>query len=557
MPSESIGILKGQGLSHRGNAQHVFELAGLCAPTVYLDTPSEAGDCAVVLWLGGEAGSAVDAERLLAVVQAGSSVIVTLEGLYSAKGLRPLLEAAGITAGDRVARVVDTNAPHRMTGAFAAKTTDHEAVRDLGDVSVYGAVPVAPGSSGEALITSPGGEPLAATAPVGAGRLVVIGDGDILGRPFIAREDNARVLVSILAWLLGSRPPQEPEQILHHPPLDSGPPSTIDVSSVSGHHLVDCSDYREELEDLAARSLPDPYQELEAFIEVGELTFHRMPQSLREAVLRFRRDSNDYGAMVIRGLPSDSELPPTPADAGRVQSKPTHMSELWTAAIGTALGDPVSFAPLKAGEIFMNICPTRRNEGELSSESSRVTLDYHTELAYHPHAPTHLLLFCLRPDHDRVARTFFSCARQVVDLLSPDTLGALFEPSFRAEVDLSFRGQASNGHGGGIPLPVFYGDPYDPLMNFDGDLIAGVDERARRAYSELTDVLIATQMYVELNPGDLLILDNRRTTHGRSEFTPRYDGLDRWLQRMYIGDLNRSIGDREPGSRVIHTEFAA
>lgn len=330
-----------------------------------------------------------------------------------------------------------------------------------------------------------------------------------------------------------------------------------DLLQVSGDHLLDCAPYASVLKALADAPLPDPYRELETFIEVAERTFDRLPRPLREAVLRFRRDGNDYGALVLRGLPSDPKLPPTPLDAGRVDDKPTYLSELWTAAFGTALGDPVSFAPLKAGEIFMNICPTRRNEGELSSESSRVTLDYHTELAYHPHSPTHLLLFCLRPDHDRVARTFFSSSRRVIDRLSPETLAGLFEEDFRADVDLSFRGGAANGKAGAIPLPVFYGDPYDPFMSFDGVLIAGVTERAQRAYSELAAALIATRMHVELKGGDLLILDNRRTAHGRSQFTPRYDGFDRWLQRMYIGDLRGSVDDRQPGSRVIETEFAA
>jgi alpha-ketoglutarate-dependent taurine dioxygenase len=30
------------------------------------------------------------------------------------------------------------------------------------------------------------------------------------------------------------------------------------------------------------------------------------------------------------------------------------------------------------------------------------------------------------------------------------------------------------------------------------------------------------------------VLDNRKTVHGRKPFTPRYDGRDRWFQRVYL-----------------------
>ena len=32
---------------------------------------------------------------------------------------------------------------------------------------------------------------------------------------------------------------------------------------------------------------------------------------------------------------------------------------------------------------------------------------------------------------------------------------------------------------------------------------------------------------IKLEPGDLLIINNRKSLHGRSCFTPRYDGKDR------------------------------
>jgi L-asparagine oxygenase len=59
-----------------------------------------------------------------------------------------------------------------------------------------------------------------------------------------------------------------------------------------------------------------------------------------------------------------------------------------------------------------------------------------------------------------------------------------------------------------------------------------------------------------LKAGDLIIIDNRRTVHARTEFEPRYDGFDRWLQRSYVVDsLAPSAVDRK-NDRIIRTQFS-
>ena len=56
--------------------------------------------------------------------------------------------------------------------------------------------------------------------------------------------------------------------------------------------------------------------------------------------------------------------------------------------------------------------------------------------------------------------------------------------------------------------------------------------------------------------GDLLVVDNSRCVHGRSPFTARFDGSDRWLQRAFVvASLAPSAADRE--GRTIVTDFSA
>ena len=62
------------------------------------------------------------------------------------------------------------------------------------------------------------------------------------------------------------------------------------------------------------------------------------------------------------------------------------------------------------------------------------------------------------------------------------------------------------------------------------------------------------QSGVVLEPGDLLVIDNHVAVHGRSPFTARFDGTDRWLQRTFVvDDLAPSAAERR--GRVIVTEF--
>jgi L-asparagine oxygenase len=45
-----------------------------------------------------------------------------------------------------------------------------------------------------------------------------------------------------------------------------------------------------------------------------------------------------------------------------------------------------------------------------------------------------------------------------------------------------------------------------------------------------------------------VVIDNSTTVHGRNGFQPRYDGRDRWLQRMFVvRSLRGSLDMLEPG----------
>ena len=58
-------------------------------------------------------------------------------------------------------------------------------------------------------------------------------------------------------------------------------------------------------------------------------------------------------------------------------------------------------------------------------------------------------------------------------------------------------------------------------------------DAAKAALDRLEAAIERKCTSVKLVPGDVLLLDNRRTVHSRSSFSPAYDGKDRWLQRVW------------------------
>ncbi|MEP7113992.1 MAG: TauD/TfdA family dioxygenase, partial [Ilumatobacteraceae bacterium] len=91
-------------------------------------------------------------------------------------------------------------------------------------------------------------------------------------------------------------------------------------------------------------------------------------------------------------------------------------------------------------------------------------------------------------------------------------------------------------------------------MVFDADLMIGMDEQADDAIRMLGEATAACHTSIALEAGDLLIVDNAVAVHGRTPFTARFDGTDRWLQRTFVvSDLAPSAADRV--GRVITTHF--
>ena len=285
----------------------------------------------------------------------------------------------------------------------------------------------------------------------------------------------------------------------------------------------------------------------EAFVAAAAAYAATLPEEVVSALARFRAKSHPSGALLLRAMPV-GDVPATPAQPTAPTLKDT-VSERSLLAVATLLGEPVGYKPELGGRLIQNLVPTRANQDRQTSTSSAVPLLFHTETAFHPYRPAYLALLCLRGDPS--ADTTLSSIHEVWPHLSLRTRDVLFEPRFRTAIDESFLNGRDNALG--APMPVLR-DRTNPTMVFDEDLMVGTDAEASAALAELGAATSACHARLNLSAGDLLIIDNARAVHGRSPYTPRFDGSDRWLQRTFVIErLPVSAVDLD--GRVITTPF--
>ncbi|RJO70110.1 L-asparagine oxygenase [Nocardia panacis] len=272
-----------------------------------------------------------------------------------------------------------------------------------------------------------------------------------------------------------------------------------------------------------------------------------LPLPLRRGLRNFRRHSGSRGLLVVRGLPVDeAALPATPSAPDSVQRAATVAAAVLVMA-ACALGDPLAYLAEKSGALVQDVVPVPGREA-FSGNAGSVLLTFHNENAFHEHEPDYVLLLCLRADHDRTAGLRTACLRELLPILAQATREALFAPEFRTAPPPSF----GSGDTTGAPSPVLSGAPEDPDIRMATIATTPLTPRAATSLAEFGAACNAVAHTTRLAPGDLAIVDNRVTVHGRTAFHPRYDGADRWLQRTFaVTDLRRSRDHRPQDGYII------
>ena len=312
---------------------------------------------------------------------------------------------------------------------------------------------------------------------------------------------------------------------------------------------VDISGWADEIK--ACANLLNPYQRFEHFTDLAEECLQRVNTYKYPELINFRKGRNTNGVLLIKGALLDENLPPTIDNIDElIDRKNTYYSEFYLMMLSRFLGEPFSYRQERNGTIIHNMRPKRGNEREISSDSSEILLDLHNENIYHPVYPDYLLFCGLRKDPAGKAKTIVVSVDDFYNNISPYDIPILRSKRFRTSIDFNF-GNTLAERGSGVLIQVLFGPADRPFIAYDDEYIAGIDAESQATLNRLRTLLHNTLYGFELEQGEILLLDNLRTLHGRTAFKARYDGTDRWMQRVLVTrDIRKAAIQLGNSSRV-------
>jgi hypothetical protein len=286
---------------------------------------------------------------------------------------------------------------------------------------------------------------------------------------------------------------------------------------------------------------------LDDFLPQAAVIASGLPKRVRQFFYEFKLFEPSIGVCVKNNPIDDVKIGPTP---DRIPEKMAHSPLSREEAIhilyGSLLGEIFTWSSIQNGNIINEIVPIRENENKPISSGSANVFDLHTEDAFHPYMGDYLGLMCLRnPSNTPTVISYING-----DDIGEDIKEILSEPRFVVSANIAHRVDKVTNR-----VPILFGNIDSPYMriNLNAQSEVDNDKEAKHALKILVDVLRRNAVPVILETGDCFYLDNFRAVHGREAYTPRYDGKDRWLKRIYITrDLRKSRSLRDKAeSRII------
>lgn len=246
-----------------------------------------------------------------------------------------------------------------------------------------------------------------------------------------------------------------------------------------------------------------------------------LPDDVHDALIGFRQ-GRDQGAVLISGV-GPGEIPTSAENY-------THLQVASPLLLGLValIATPVSARYEWDGAALTDIKVTAGLEDTVSSKG-KGTLPLHQEDQHLENPPDGLALLTVRGGSPtRLAPTVEIV--QLLEATAGGTVEALRRPNFRHRMPDSFEGS-----GWGEPTPVLFGSAEMPELKVDLTTTEPIGEEGEAALATLVEATDSVGTDIDLEPGNLLIFDNRRWLHGRGKKIPT--SSERWLLRsLFVYD---------------------
>lgn len=243
----------------------------------------------------------------------------------------------------------------------------------------------------------------------------------------------------------------------------------------------------------------------------------------------------------VTNLEIDARLPHIPVESGFIHLELIARSVRELISFNVALGlYPVVYEGENDGQLIRNVCPKKSTQFHISSHGSSLDFFPHVDNPDLPivgeiasskigRCPDTLTLLSLR-SQDNVF-TSLLLLDDILENLSDDDIKLLSQPLFKVKRPDSF--EKDNISINNLPLLTKHNGRY--YSRFDYHNISTTDSLCLKALNKFREISLNERLWKRFNlkPGELIIFNNQRTLHTRNKFTPKFNGNDRWLLRLF------------------------
>eukprot|EP00933_Yihiella_yeosuensis_P028621 TRINITY_DN22455_c0_g1_i1.p1 TRINITY_DN22455_c0_g1~~TRINITY_DN22455_c0_g1_i1.p1 ORF type:complete len:339 (+),score=59.93 TRINITY_DN22455_c0_g1_i1:322-1338(+) len=276
-----------------------------------------------------------------------------------------------------------------------------------------------------------------------------------------------------------------------------------------------------------------------------------LPEDVLDPLMRLFVDPSAPPALWISGLPIDEEIPATPELPGDFRLP---ICEAWLLGVARILGIPYGMLGFYTGNarggLIRDLSP---KPGLGGINQPNIHLSFHRDVpacvSGNESEPDGFLLMAARGDPGHQAKTLVCSNRVLAAHLSASEREALRRSPVQTEC-------VRQGGSEGATSP--YGKPFYALEGSDDEpqitlfyipdhrefsyRVKSEDPETESAYHHAVELASSLCEEVDLQAGDMLIVNNARCNHGRTIFEPQLDGSDRWLLKTFV----RAAGWRRP-----------
>ena len=280
----------------------------------------------------------------------------------------------------------------------------------------------------------------------------------------------------------------------------------------------------------------NPSENPDLFCQQSKQCAKELPSRIQQILQTFSKTGSNTGFLLFippTTTQNQTTTPDTPQTNNQKIGETTTLAKIQSILIH-ATGEMISYEAEGYGRLFQDVIPVKSMEQDQTSIGSNKELEIHTEQAFSKLRPDILSLACLRSDPQ--AYTYLLPVQKILESTTQEEQHLLQQPLWKTGVDLSFK---INGHEfleGDLrgPLSILtHHDNQTTHLVFDQDLMQGTTPQSQQIITKIVDIYYQHRFAHNLLPGEIILIDNQRSVHGRSPFYPKYDGKDRFLIRCF------------------------